>query len=206
MNHIAGKGFFNTTAASVLPCHTLDFCIQSVMRFPANAAEGSELSLAKALLLRLIRNVFVHDSAVEGEIWFHDRSQSEVTICIMINVLELYGMYNDWNVVGWRAGNISYKLSGGNRRDLVKFVAKRLPCTCLKKLHRVARKKVEKVGICHGCNKQLPRSRLYVCTGCRVVEYCSNDCQTTHWSTHKRNCGDPEPTCCDLPADCNVQT
>ena len=119
----------------------------------------------------------------------------------MINVLELYGMYNDWNVVGWRAGNISYKLSGGNRRDLVKFVAKRLPCTCLKKLYSAARKKLRKEGYCECCRTTFPRPQLYVCTGCMIAEYCSKECQRAQWSTHRQLCGHPEVMSRDLPAD-----
>ena len=46
----------------------------------------------------------------------------------------------------------------GNCRDTVKFVAKHLPCTCLKKLHRAVREKVAKMGICFGCQQPFPRS------------------------------------------------
>ena len=84
----------------------------------------------------------------------------------MISVLELLGTYADKFVVEKRSIKTSYKLVDGNRRDTVKFVSKRLPCACLKKLHSDARKKLAKVGLCFGCKKQFPRSQLHVCTGC----------------------------------------
>ena len=186
MNCLAGEGYFiNATNfnGSMLVSN-----LQALTRFPEI---HSERSLAIDLLLRFVRNVFVHDAGVEGEKWFHRRLQNEVMICSMINVLELYETYSDPNLVGRRANKMSNKLAGGNRRDLVKFVAKRLPCTCLKKLHSAARKKVAKVGSCMGCNKKFPRSQLYVCTGCMIAEYCSRECQRGDWSRHEEvdGCG-----------------
>jgi len=61
---------------------------------------------------------------------------------------------------------MSNRLASGNRRDVMKFVAKRLPCTCMKDLHSAARKKLAKVAICRGCGNRFPRSQLYVCAGC----------------------------------------
>ena len=69
------------------------------------------------------------------------------------------------------------RLIAGNRRDIVKFVVKRLPCACLKKLHSAARKNLAKVGTCFGCVTRFPRSQLHVCTGCMLNEYCSEECQ-----------------------------
>ena len=127
----------------------------------------------RTIPLRFVRNVFIHDAAVEGESWFHNRSANEVAICNMINVLDACGTYSDTLVVRRRAAKTSNMLLGGNRRDVVKYVAKRLPCTCLKTLHSAARKKVAKVGTCLGCLRQFPRSQMYVCTGCRYTNYCS---------------------------------
>ena len=199
MNHIASEGFFDK-AMSFTDAQVEIFFLSAVRHFPF-AEEVSERSLAINLLLRFIRNVFLHDSVAEGEKWFHQRLQNEVIICIMINVLELLGTYSDWNVVRRRADKTTFRLSGGNRRDVVKFVAKRLPCTCLKKLHSIARKNVAKLGKCHGCRKRFPRSQLYVCTGCMVAEYCSPACQRGDWSRHKHKCGNPELVSRDLPAD-----
>ncbi|EJK66096.1 hypothetical protein THAOC_13000 [Thalassiosira oceanica] len=197
MNYIAAEGFFQET---LLVNHPHDFILKALQRFP-EVGEESERSLAIDLLLRFLRNVFVSVSRIEGEKWFHQIHGNEVSICCMIYLLELLGTYSDMSVVNRRAIKISNKLIGGNRRDVVKFVAKRLPCTCLKELHCSVRKKVEKVGRCIHCLKQVPRSQLRVCTGCMNAEYCSRACQRADWSRHKNQCGNPELLSPDLPQD-----
>ncbi|EJK51291.1 hypothetical protein THAOC_29550 [Thalassiosira oceanica] len=192
MNRVASEGFFGKAT-----------CFETIiktwyslpLRFPDVWKEDNERTLAIALLLRFLRNSFVHNSAKEGENWFYqprdilNESLNEAAICCMINLLQLLGRYSDQAVVESRAAKMGDKLVGGNRRDVVKFVAKRLPCTCLKELHRAARKKLPKVGICTGCKKQIPRSELFICTGCRHTVYCSRECQRADWSNHKKFCG-----------------
>ena len=39
--------------------------------------------------------------------------------------------------------------------------------------------------LCPGCGVQPGRMR---CSGCRAVWYCSRECQTSAWATHKRVC------------------
>ena len=201
MNCLAGEGFFNR-AKIFGGIDPVELCFQSLRDRPDVLAVESERSLAINLLLRFIRNVFVNESAMEGEelpqLHHHNR---EVVICCMINALELQGTYSDRIVVTRRAVKMRNKLLGGNRRDTVKFVAKRLPCTCLKKLHSAARKELGKVFKCECCGNKFPRSQLLVCTGCMVGEYCSKACQRAHWSFHKPYCGHPELVSRDLPAD-----
>ena len=201
MNCLAGEGFFDKVAC--FPGDPIVLCIQPLLRFPRVQKEASERSLAIDLLLRFIRNTFLSDSVVEGEKWFQGYRTYEGAICVMVYMLELCGKYSDEFVARRRANKTSIRLTGGNRRDVVKFVAKRLPCTCLKELHSATRKKVAKVGTCYGCRKQFPRSQLYVCTGCMIIEYCSPACQRADWSRHKRHCGNPEVMRQDLPADCD---
>ena len=43
----------------------------------------------------------------------------------MINSLEVFGKYSDLSVVKRRSSKTSIRLTGGNRRDVVKVVAKR---------------------------------------------------------------------------------
>ena len=179
----------------------MNFVFQAVTRFPKVREEESERSLAIDLLLRFIRNVFVHDSAIEGENWFDQRQLNEAAICTTINALELLGTYSDKFVVERRAYKTENRLVAGNRRDTVKFVVKRLPCACLKRLHSAARKKLAKLGLCFGCEKQFPRSQLHVCTGCMIDEYCSKECQRADWSSHKQYCGYSEVLSRDLPTE-----
>ena len=191
MNFLAGEGFFSS-ATHFNGKRLVTLSIKLVTRFPEVREDESERSLAIDLLLRYVRNVFDRDSAIEGENWFHQSQQNEVAICTTINTLETCGMYSDMSVVKRRAIKVGNKFAGGNRRDTVKFVSKRLPCACLKKLHSDARKKITKVGVCFGCKKQFPRSQLHVCTGCMISEYCSRECQRANWSCHhKRSCGNP---------------
>lgn len=201
MNYLAGEGIFGK-ATTLSPNEALLMkCIQTVVPFHEFWKEDNERALAVGLLLRYLRNTFVSDSAIKEADWFRQRFRNEVVICCLINILELIGVYSDHSVVVGRATKTGNRLVHGNRRDLVKFVAKRLPCTCLRELHRAARKKVGKVGRCHGCLKDFPRIQLRVCTGCMMAEYCSKECQRTHWSRHKFACGNPELMNRDLPGD-----
>ena len=212
MNCLAGDGLFDEATRFSCDRSTVELGFEAIMRFPEVVEEESERSLAINLLLRFMRNVFVHDSVTQGEKWFVNRAQNEVAICCAIYTLEICGAYSDMSVmrrraaktdcrlgtysdgfvVGRRTRKTGGRLVYGNRRDVVKFVAKRLPCTCLKKLHCAARKKVGKVGACHCCLKKFPISQLHVCTGCMVAEYCSKECQRAERSSHKPYCHSPE--------------
>jgi len=109
--------------------------------------------------------------------------------------------HSDAFVIRRRAIKMNNKLVGGNQRDVVKFVAERLSCICLKELHSAMREKAAKVGTCDCCGEESPRSQLYICTGCMISEYCSKKCQRASWSRHKESCGYPEVVSRDLPAD-----
>ena len=199
MNCLAGEGFFDK--ATHFSGDILDMCFRPLEHFPGVQKDDTERSLATDLLLRFVRNVFLHDSMMEGESWFHDRAQNEVAICCTINVLQLLGTYSDPFVAKKRADKMVNRMVLGNRRDTVKFVAKRVPCTCLKELQSATRKKVAKVGQCFGCYKRFPRSELHVCTGCMLNEYCSKECQRANWSHHKPYCGNPEVMRSNLPGN-----
>ena len=200
MNCLAGEGFFDK-ATSFAGNNPVDVCFGPLVRFPEVRKQESERSLAMNLLLRFVRNAFVHDSVVEGEKWFHNDLENEVAICCMIDALEIFGTYSDLAVAKRRADKMVHRLVFGNRRGDVKFVAKRLPCACLKELHRAARTKVAKVTGCIYCQKPFPRSQMCVCSGCMITEYCSKECQRADWKDHKQFCGNPEVMSRDLPSD-----
>ena len=76
-----------------------------------------------------------------------------------------------------------------NERDALKFFRKRVSCKCLKKMHLEARKTIPKLGMCWCCcNKEHERSALFVCSRCKVQQYCSRECQVKAWPEHKRQC------------------
>ena len=200
MNHFADKGFF--CKATPVAGSPMVLIFETLVCFPEVMVVDCERSLVTNLLLRYVRSSLLCDYKVEGEDWFHQHHKNVVTICSMVGALEIYGTYSDQTVKERRIINIiSNRLWGGNRRDIVKFVAKRLQCTCLKKLHNATRKKVAKVGKCWGCTKQYPRSELFVCTGCMMAKYCSRECQKAFWPIHKKDCGNAEVMSRDLPRD-----
>jgi len=75
-----------------------------------------------------------------------------------------------------------------SRRDALKFYRKRTTCKCLKKMHLEARKSTPKMGICWGCDKEMERVHLSVCSRCMVNQYCSRECQVFHWPKHGMYC------------------
>ena len=75
------------------------------------------------------------------------------------------------------------------RRDALKFFSKRLPCSCLKSMHREARRTQPKVGVCYGCYEEMKRVDLSVCSRCMIAQYCSRECQVTDWTKHEWICG-----------------
>jgi len=90
-------------------------------------------------------------------------------------------MYSRLNPLGGR----------NNNRDLLKFISKRLSCSCLRNLNKIARKTLPKLGVCSGCLQVKERSTLRMCARCRCPHYlyCSKTCQATAWSkNHKVQC------------------
>ena len=70
MNLIASEGLFNR-ATRITYSDPVELCVRSLSQFPEVVSKKSERSLAIDLLVRFVRNVFVHDAVVEGERWFH---------------------------------------------------------------------------------------------------------------------------------------
>ena len=79
-----------------------------------------------------------------------------------------------------------------NDKGIVTYFRKRTSCSCLDEM-RKQYKGVKKTGKC--CNDQCPlqgreaeRSSLLYCTGCKIVHYCSAECQKVNWKYHKHQC------------------
>ena len=75
-----------------------------------------------------------------------------------------------------------------SKRDALKFFSKRVPCSCLKKMHQEERRTIPKTGKCAGCNKEMERVALSVCSRCMIMQYCSRSCQVSAWPRHKEDC------------------
>ncbi|KAK0202285.1 hypothetical protein DFS33DRAFT_882083 [Desarmillaria ectypa] len=45
-----------------------------------------------------------------------------------------------------------------------------------------------------------PRDGTLTCSGCSLVRYCSKECQTAHWKSHKKDCRNPLKSTTWLPA------
>ena len=78
--------------------------------------------------------------------------------------------------------------TSSSRRDTLKFFSKRIPCSCLKKMHRKIRKTQPKIGSCWGCGREFERVSLSVCSRCTISQYCSRKCQVSDWPQHKFEC------------------
>ncbi|XP_006455358.1 hypothetical protein AGABI2DRAFT_226828 [Agaricus bisporus var. bisporus H97] len=68
----------------------------------------------------------------------------------------------------------SYLVDYARRKDAPIYALKQLLC---------AKVNVEKSEDCK-------KPGTFICTKCRLVSYCSKECQTVHWPTHKQDCKD----------------
>mmetsp|Transcript_31853 Transcript_31853/g.66954 ORF Transcript_31853/g.66954 Transcript_31853/m.66954 type:complete len:261 (-) Transcript_31853:241-1023(-) len=78
-------------------------------------------------------------------------------------------------------------LVGGGERALTRYFSKRINCSCLKERYAQLRDQ-PKVSLCSQCFQETLIKKLMMCTRCRGVHYCSEECQTAHWPEHKRFC------------------
>ena len=74
------------------------------------------------------------------------------------------------------------------RRDALKFFSKRVSCSCLKERYQEARRTQPKMGLCYGCDEEIERVALSVCSRCMITQYCSRECQVANWPIHKVEC------------------
>ena len=85
-----------------------------------------------------------------------------------------------------------YDIIQANDKMILTYFRKRTSCSCLDE-KRKEYKGVKKTGKC--CNDQCPlpervaeRSSLLYCTACKLVQYCSAECQKVNWKYHKHQC------------------
>ena len=85
-----------------------------------------------------------------------------------------------------------YELNGADAHTLVKYYRKRISCSCLDEKYNEV-KSVTKMGMCYHPNCGLPnqmveRSKMFYCTRCGDVNYCSIECQKADWEGHRGGC------------------
>ena len=86
-----------------------------------------------------------------------------------------------------------HEASEADIHTLVTFFKKRIPCSCLDEKHKEV-KDITKVSICYNPQCPIPqgeveRRKTMCCSGCRMVIYCSRECQKADWAEHKSKCG-----------------
>ncbi len=86
------------------------------------------------------------------------------------------------------------ELCGADEHTLVAYYRKCIPCSCLDEKYKEV-KSVKKVGWCFNpsCsrpNQMAERSKMFCCSRCGEVNYCSIECQKAHWKRHREFCND----------------
>lgn len=69
-------------------------------------------------------------------------------------------------------------------RGVTALVAKRIPCNCLGAL----KKQIPKTEDCRFCKVPKLSKQLSRCSVCKIVSYCSKECQVKDWKQHKIDC------------------
>lgn len=87
----------------------------------------------------------------------------------------------------YRAAATVRDLFHGEEKEVIRFFSKRITCGCLQVKYALA-KKLPSVGRCHGCKGKSKRKTLMLCGRCRIAQYCSCECQESHWPVHKAEC------------------
>ena len=91
----------------------------------------------------------------------------------------------------------------------VKFFWRRIRCSCLDKKYEEV-KSTTKMGICFNsqCTHHnfVERDKLRCCSRCRIVNYCSRECQVADWSDHKELCDEVAAARANFDASQKQQT
>lgn len=60
--------------------------------------------------------------------------------------------------------------------------------------------KLRGINICTTCSKRECQTQLFNCTKCKIIKYCSKECQISNWSIHKHCCKTPTEISANLYA------
>jgi len=79
-------------------------------------------------------------------------------------------------------------LGDGERRGIIRYIKKRIPCKCLDEMHESHTCEDTKKGLCASCYELFDYVDLKRCTGCGTSHYCGRECQLNDWPEHKVFC------------------
>eukprot|EP00984_Skeletonema_dohrnii_P019371 scaffold9228_cov118-Skeletonema_dohrnii-CCMP3373.AAC.2 len=190
------------------------FCLNFVnafsSRFYDDAAKGAGVNISSCLLgaTKATEDEF-------AEVWY-DSSNMEITISLLLRIGTQYLLEDKHNYAGDYAifarfleqyAAVRFKQTQAlinwskiiapdkgycDLHTLVEFFRRRIPCKCLDEKYQEV-KSIPKMGICYNPECHFPdecveRSKLLYCSRCRIVTYCSSECQKADWTKHKPNC------------------
>ena len=77
-------------------------------------------------------------------------------------------------------------------RCVIRFLKKRISCSCLDRKYQQFVKFQPKLGQCFRCKTKMEAKSLQKCSRCRVARYCGKECQVADWPQHKAHCKEQE--------------
>ena len=74
-------------------------------------------------------------------------------------------------------------------RGVINFLSRETKsfCDCMQAKKMEARG-MAKTEVCNGCGIIFPRKGMLLCGGCKMANYCNEECQTKDWPRHRKNC------------------
>jgi hypothetical protein len=70
---------------------------------------------------------------------------------------------------------------------IVRFFHKRIGCDCLKDIYYNLKANTKKTTVCMYCKEEKAFKEVKLCK-CKLVQYCSRECQRADWQHHKEFC------------------
>ena len=81
-----------------------------------------------------------------------------------------------------------YKFLRSSNRSIIRFFINRIKCSCLDERYAKVQS-LPKMSVCSRCAKQVETSKLYLCGGCKLFQYCCVECQASAWKAeHHKIC------------------